>query len=291
MDIIQLFMHLYMYELEIWLNNHCYDILNISFQSDEANTDRPLKEYLKKTIETECNKISFFSQIETIKFTDSHGNLQIYSINDDIKQITIDKVYLPEELTPNIKQTLQLRKRAVFTKPDLCLELNINGKPYFETVELKSTKSDAIPGSSIQQITPEEWVIFIKHNYCLAEITTGQYLNTINTKLQFPDRSPRPQVSFNELQKWNEQNRRYESNSLKFFSTSDEQLKSELLTDWQTVLAKRWVKIVLDNKPKMQEPWFNNNLRKFVLEFLNEYEEMPSEMKTAYKEFLSKIII
>lgn len=41
----------------------------------------------------------------------------------------------------------------------------------------------------------------------------------------------------------------------------------------------------------MQEPWFNNNLRKFVLEFLNEYEEMPSEMKTAYKEFLSKIII
>lgn len=290
MDMLQLFMHLYMYELEIWLNKHSDNIFDISFQSDEANTDRQLKEYLKNTIENECNKISLFSEIRTINFYDSQEIAHTYPINDDVKHITINKVYLPDELTPNIRQILQMRKKAVFTNPDLCLELYINGNLYYETIELKSTKSNAIPGSSIQQIIPNEWVIFIKHNEHFAEITTGQYFNAINSKMQFPDRSPRPEVSFNELKKWNMQNRKCISNSMEIYSSSDKQLKHELLTDWQTVLAKRWTKIVLDHNPKMQEPWFNNTLRKFILEFLNEYDKMPPEIKADYQKFLSEII-
>jgi hypothetical protein len=57
MDNLQLFMYLYMYELELWLNEHSDEVLDISFQSDEANTDRPLKEYLKDIIENKCNHI------------------------------------------------------------------------------------------------------------------------------------------------------------------------------------------------------------------------------------------
>ena len=50
MEIIQNFMQVYMYELEKYLQTKEEAIKQISFQSDEANTDRQLKEFLKKTI-------------------------------------------------------------------------------------------------------------------------------------------------------------------------------------------------------------------------------------------------
>lgn len=49
---LSLFMQVYMYELEQFLNQRHNEIQNVSFQSDEANTDRPLKESLKSVIET-----------------------------------------------------------------------------------------------------------------------------------------------------------------------------------------------------------------------------------------------
>lgn len=290
MDDLQLFMYLYMYELEIWLNEHSEEILEISFQSDEANTDRSLKEFIKNVIETKCDRITAFSDIEYIDIFNAEGKSTKYNIADDIKLIQIENVLLPENITQKIKGILQNRKNAVFTKPDLCLELIINGRKVYETIELKSTKSDAIPGSSIQQISPEEWVIFIKHSRYGVEVTTGQYLNAINSKMQFPDRSPRPQVSFSELKSWNNSCRHDNGNIITYTSIGDETLKYELLTDWQSVLAKRWTKIVLDNNPRKREPWFNNNLRKFILEFLNEYDNMTPTSKQQYKDFLCHII-
>lgn len=50
MRIIQDFMQVYMYELEKYLELHKEELKQVSFQSDEANTDRPLKEYLKSLI-------------------------------------------------------------------------------------------------------------------------------------------------------------------------------------------------------------------------------------------------
>lgn len=44
-------MCIYMYKLEEDLTKHKDDLIEVSFQSDEANTDRPLEEYLKKHIE------------------------------------------------------------------------------------------------------------------------------------------------------------------------------------------------------------------------------------------------
>ena len=66
MNDIQLFMRLYMYELEIWLNEHKQELLSISFQSDEANTDRPLKEFLKTAIEQNCNCLSRLKNIDSV---------------------------------------------------------------------------------------------------------------------------------------------------------------------------------------------------------------------------------
>ena len=41
MNIIEAFMNVYMYELEKELQKHKEKLSQISFQSDEANTDRP----------------------------------------------------------------------------------------------------------------------------------------------------------------------------------------------------------------------------------------------------------
>lgn len=57
MRIIQDFMQVYMYELEKYLELHKEELKQVSFQSDEANTDRPLKEYLKSLIESSFTQI------------------------------------------------------------------------------------------------------------------------------------------------------------------------------------------------------------------------------------------
>ena len=290
LDNLKLFMNLYMYELELWLNEHSDDVLDISFQSDEANTDRPLKKFLQQIIKNECNCISKLKCVKYIDLYDYDGQQYRYKITSNITNAMVKRVYLPDEIPDVLKRQLKLRKNAVFTNPDLCIAIDIDGKTEYETIELKSTKKDAIPGSSIQQVSPDEWVIFVKHEGNFAEITVGQYFHAINAKMQFPDRSPRPQVSFSELQNWNYSCRQYVGSVISYHLPNDELVKYELLTDWKNVLAKRWAEIVLDDNPKRNEPWFNNNLRKFILEFLNVYDEMSLDDKEDYKKFLENII-
>lgn len=284
MDRHQLFMKVYMYELELYLNMHKKEILDISFQSDEANTDRPLKEYLKQIIENECNGVS--DKIKKVIIDET----QAYYITDDIRAIYVEQVLLPNEISDELKEQLSKRKKAVYTNPDICLKINDNGTVYYETVELKSTKNDCIPGSSIQQIYPKEWVVFIKHTSNSSDITTGMYFHAINTKMQFPDRSPRPQVSFSELKNWNDAHRICGVDKLYYSSSNEDTDKIELLTDWQGVLAKRWKNIVFTFDKSEKVPWFDNNLRKFILEFLAVYDEYDEQEKKEYKTLVSSLI-
>ena len=284
MNNLGLFMRLYMYELEIWLNEHKQELLSISFQSDEANTDRPLKEFLKSTIEQHCNCLSRLKDIDSVTI-DSES----YPVSSSITDTVINSVILPP-ISDELKNILKKRKNAVFTEPDMCLVILQDGKPEYVTVELKSTKNDSIPGSSVQQITPDEWVIFIKHTSKTVEVTTGQYFYAINSKMQFPDRSPRPQVSFDELRNWNSRCRKVEEKSVAYRSIGDESEKYGLLTDWQGVLAKRWTDIVFDTNSHSSEPWFNNNLRKFILQFLEQYDAMSNKEKEEYRASLKRNI-
>lgn len=287
MESTQLFLYLYMYELENWLNCHKADLTEISFQSDEANTDRPLKEYIKKIIETKCNGITAFSDVEFIEIDGC-----VHKVNDELRSTVIEKVLLPDELTDEIKKMLHSRKRSVFTNPDLCFKIITNGQVVYETIELKSTKKDAIPGSSIQQIMPDEWTIFVKHNGQNAEVAIGKYFNAINTRMQFPDRSPRPQVSFSEMKLWNNINRKIINDTVLYNYAEDRNLKHRLLTDWQNVLAEEWVNVLLRSgsiKPK-NTPWFYNNLRKFILLFLSEYDEMSQFEKDKFKKDVANLI-
>lgn len=153
MNFVNAFMYVYMYELELHLNNNKNKIANISFQSDEANTDRQLKEFLKSTIENNFNRIPNNSSVSfvNIETKDSFKN------NSDIlKSIYIEKVLLPEEITLNEKELLRKDKNSIYTNPDLCFKIIYDNQTFYKTIELKSTKNNSIPGSSIQQINPTE---------------------------------------------------------------------------------------------------------------------------------------
>ena len=114
--------------------------------------------------------------------------------------------------------------------------------------------------------------------------------DAINSKMQFPDRSPRPQVSFSELYHWNSKCRNINDSVIEYSSIGDESQKYALLTDWQNFLAERWVEVVLNRTIRKKEPWFNDNLRKFVLKFLEKYDRMSEKEKDEYKKFLEENI-
>lgn len=277
MSKIQNFMQIYMYELERFLNTKKNELKEVSFQSDEANTDRPLKEFLRTVIEKEFTKIPSDTQIIDVVFNDVSG------INvEELKKIQILRVLLPEQITDEIKAIVSAAKDAIYTNPDMCLEILMDGQRYYETIELKSTKQDAIPGSSIQQIVPDEWVIFIKHSTSNIEIVTGQYIHAINSKMQFPDRSPRPQVSFKEMKLWNQTNRIVQYAKLMYKKDDEERIKYNLINDWQGVLSDRWIDMLFNaTSTRNNEPWFNNNLRKFIVAFLDRYEKLSEAEKEA----------
>ena len=286
MNIIDSFMQVYMFELEKYLETRKEDLKNVSYQSDEANTDRPLKEFLKNLIETNFNSIPKHTVINSIRSEDdSEINISM------LMKIKINRVLLPEEITEDIKKWIKESKNAIYTNPDLCLEIIDSEKIYYETIELKSTKKDAIPGSSIQQILPNEWVIFIKHAKNNISVTTGQYIHAVNSKMQFPDRSPRPQVSFQEMKKWNAQNRVLSYQSLIYKKDLEENTKYELIDDWQNVLAQRWIDILFNSKNiRSNEPWFNTTMRKFIILFLDKYDSLSISEKERFKKNINDLI-
>jgi len=275
------FMYLYMYHLEKFLLSKKEEILKLSFQSDEANTDRPLKEYLKNLIENNFNKIPKKSNINFLNI-ESHQSTVLSEFNS----FKILRVLLPEEIKNNneIKKAIVNNKTSIYTNPDICFEISDGNKIFYETIELKSTKKDNIPGSSIQQILPNEWVIFIKHTSSSIDIVTGKYINSINTTIQFPDRSPRPQVSFKELKNWNNSFRLICDNILTYSEDKNSINKLNLIQDWQKVLSDRWIDMLFEsNTIKANEPWFNNTMRKFILEFLEKYETLNKNEKLNFK--------
>lgn len=287
MQNLQNFMRIYMYKLEEDLTKHKDDLIEVSFQSDEANTDRPLKEYLKKHIEESFPSIPENTEIDSICFEGTNF-IDIQAI----KRIRINRVLLPEDISVELKEIIKASKSSVYTNPDLYLELILDDERFYESIELKSTKNDSIPGSSVQQIVPEEWVVFIKHSGKNINISTGQYIHAINSKIQFPDRSPRPQVSFKAISTWNKDNRILNSNTLCYVKDDDDENKRELISDWQNVLSQRWIDILFNaTSTKANEPWFNNNLRKFILSFLTKYESLSDDEKKEFKDRVESLIL
>ena len=272
------FIHAYMFYLEQYLLSKKETLSEITFQSDEANTDRPLKEYLRFLIETDFNQLPQKAEGGKLNFENGH-----ISPLSELRDVRILKVLLPEDITEEIKEKIKDTKSAVYTNPDMCFVLTDGVSTYYETVELKSTKHDVIPGSSVQQIMPDEWVIFIKHTSKGIDVATGKYVHSINSKMPFPDRSPRPQVSFKQLKTWNLHYRNCENDMIVYVYDKNTPEKVKQILNWQAVLLDRWLNIIQASSRAPSESWFNDSIRKFTLEVLHRYDALSKDKQEDFK--------
>lgn len=286
-SLLDFFLIIYFYQLETDLNKNNKGLEKIEFQSDEANTDKYVKRFFQNYI-LDNNNISStnFENITVIidkkDYVVKTGKLQGFKITSAL---------LPEQLSPSQKKVITNSKKSVYTNPDLYLEISNGKNTFFESLELKSTKNNTIPGSSVQQVAPFEWVIFVKRNRSSVEVSTGYYINSITEKLPFPDRSPRPIVGFKTLYDWNRKYRIVESDELIIRDTSEiNQKKIKLLADWQDFLAAEWLEIIKADDTKKNEKWFNNAIRKFALKFLNYSDQLSHQDKEVLKRKLNKLI-
>ena len=259
------FLLIYFLELEIFVNSNTEELKVIKFQSEEANTDEFIKKHFKNLI-LNRNDISD-TAIKEVNTSNSTGHHKIEVKN--LFKFKITAVYIPEELSAEQKSNIAKSKKSVYTNPDLLLKIEDGENIYFESLELKSTKNNNIPSSSVQQVSPLEWVIFIKRGEKKIEVSTGHYINSITEKLPFPDRSPRPQVGFNTLLEWNERNRVLQDGILTIIDNPEITLqKIKMLQNWQDFLATEWLTIIKSEEAKNNEKWFNNTLRIFAIKFL-----------------------
>ena len=108
--------------------------------------------------------------------------------------------------------------------------------------------------------------------------------------MRFPDRSPRPEVSFSALVDWNIKNRIITNNKIIYNINEDDDV-IQIVNNWQEILADRWVNIIFNNKNlKSNEPWFNNALREFTISLLEKYDNLSNEEQNNLKFDLSTLI-
>ncbi len=268
------FLLIYFLELETFVNLNTDELKEIKFQSEEANTDEFIKKHFKNLIISR-NDISN-TAIKKVSISSSTEQHEIDV--KDLFKFKITAVYIPEELSAEQKSNIAKSKKSVYTNPDLLLKIEDGENIHFESLELKSTKNNNIPGSSVQQVSPLEWVIFVKRGEKKIEVSTGHYINSITEKLPFPDRSPRPQVGFNTLHEWNEKNRVLQDGILTIIDNPEITLqKIKLLQDWQDFLATEWLTIIKSEDAKNNEKWFNNTLRLFAIKFLEYTNDLSAD--------------
>lgn len=249
-------------------------IRNINFHSDEANTDKELKLVIKEYLSSNSaiQELNLQDNFKIEFKIDEHSFITYYS---EIKDFYIKNVLLPEELDDKHKEWLRNRKTGVYVNPDLLIEISNGTFIQYITLELKSTKNDKIPGSSVQQVDPYEMTLFIKHNSQGIFIASGLYANSITSRLPFPDRSPRPEISFSNLTYWNTYNRIKNNDCLTFILTTKELLpKLLIISDWKRALVNDWIDYV--NSDKVSSKWFDDTLRMFASELIQMYENMDS---------------
>ena len=273
METINNFLHVYLYQLEDELNKDCAGLDKVKFQSEEANTDEEAKVFFKSYILSHPNIKKDVIKKLIIKRGEKPNEVEIGVLSN----YKISNVILPKELTDEMRKAIASSKHSVYTNPDLYLEITDgNGQKNYVTIELKTTKTNQIPGSSVQQIAPYEWVIFVKHtDDGEITVTCGCYINSITEKLPFPDRSPRPIIAFDTLQKWNAKNRKLNGENLEYsFDEEIEKKKEGILKNWEMVLCNEWLDTIT-KESRSSEKWFNNTIRMYTLKLLLAIKKNP----------------
>lgn len=263
----------------------------VTYHLDEANSDKEAKKVVQTYMvsnPTLPNHPAMNLQVQV--------GLSIFKFEYcRLSQVRVANVYLPEQLTDSMKSMIKDSKNnTVYTSPDLYIELSFNGSSYFTEIELKSTKANRIPGSSVQQINPHGWVVFIRQNpKSPLQITTGLYVNSITETMQFPDRSPRPQVAFDTLRTWNNNNLvlAHDGYTL-FYDESEIAAKELLISNWKQSLVSEWLTIIFDKNLtlKPRTPWFTEAITMFSNQLIENYECLSELEKQEFRRNITSIL-
>lgn len=287
-NIFNAFLALYLKSLEA--NQELVNELSsIVYHLDEANSDQEAKRVVKRHMMKYPKLPNDYSMNLKVE---NAGSKEQFSFNE-LSCVNIEEVYTPEDITRELRESIKKSKPgSVYTHPDLYLKLEYKGRKSFFEIELKSTKVNSIPGSSVQQINPYGWVIFIKQGKTV-KLTTGLYINSITEKMQFPDRSPRPQVAFNTLRQWNDNNFKFKEDGYTLVFNRDEiAAKQQVITNWKQVLVSRWLGIIFakDFTISSGSPWFTEAITLFAMQLLDNYEKMTDIEKNVFRSRIQRAL-
>lgn len=145
-NLLQSFLTVYFHKIETLLNENPSRLEKVKFQSEEANTDEHLKKFFQEYLKKHSDISDTTLHQLVVKIDGESHSVDI----EKLKSYQIINVLLPENLSDEQKKEIAKGKSSVYTNPDLYLKISDGSELYFESVELKSTKSNKIPGSSVQ---------------------------------------------------------------------------------------------------------------------------------------------
>lgn len=232
---------------------------DIKLMEDELNIDK----YLKIKI------------IEILRedFNDINENLR----DDNIKLerlLTKEEYYHPDNKRYN--------EDEISNFCDLVLVYQEDGIFIDNELEIKKTNSNKIPGSSINQIKPEKALLFFRYKKDEVELQVGYYYQSIDERIPFPDRSPRPIISYDAMKHTN-----------KLLSENEVSLK-QLKNRTKNIFADNWIDQLVSNwmddvkSVKLKRSWFFSAIRQFCLKSIIEYEKLSDKEKKEFKKNLKK---
>ncbi len=275
-DKVDKFLYIYMYQLEVGLQFLNKEIAKLPFQIDEANIDSHINMFIKNYIVSN-NLHNIFT---TSEYSQLNINDIIYTYND-LKDIHIHKVLIKSEITNDIKENLKSQNK-IYTSPDLLFLITDGVNSIYKKIEIKTTKNNQILGSSVKQIDTDSWCIFIKRYKDKCDILTGKYLYAIDGKLRYPDRNPRPTISFNQLKLFNSHNRVIQDNNIIYnWEEKDLVYKESVLKETNDFITSQWLDIVKEENVNKTD--FQSIIKLYSLKLLNEYDKMSSDEKNDFK--------
>lgn len=269
-DYEQDFMRTYLNGLVHYLLEcHSEEIYSLQYRTQEQNIDEPLKRLLQNIILKEYKS-----------YPDAGYHIENVFIQNELDA--------NKELKKLVKELLYERTKAyekagvTYTNPDLTLKIVSNNNEndvFYDTIELKSTSKDGrgdIVGSCLNQIYPNEWLIFVYHQKDGKEgnITFGRYGEAvINCRVDY---RIRPVVAFQSLK--DNEDGKHKKLSIKECVAVKE--------NWRNTVSEKAFNNLTNDKANSQYDQANRGL---VLQALNEYEKMSDEEKIQFRNKLTEL--
>lgn len=246
-------------EILNFLDKEIESFRDLKLQEDELNIDKYLKENIQRIIK---------SNLKNINENLSDNKLKIKSV------LTKEEYFSTKRVRVNEKEISKFC--------DLVLVYERDGIQREDELEIKKTNSNKIPGSSIKQIKPEKTVIFLKYSKNKIDLEIGYYFQLVEEEIPFPDRSPRPTISFNALKDSNERLTKKETTMEELIESS----KSVFDDNWIEQLVNNWMTLIKNKS--FRKTWFHKAIAIFVLKLWSYFDTISPEDKKELKEYLKK---